>query len=77
MVTTMITRDHEQYKLLILHQVSGMMYRGDGTEGGFNTKVVTTKRRCIPVAQINDLSGMTDQHSHALRYSLWKATRYQ
>ena len=30
------------------------------------TKVVTTKRPCIPVAQINGLSGMTDQHSHAL-----------
>ena len=31
------------------------------------TKVVTTKRACIQVAQINGLSGMTDQHSHALK----------
>ena len=31
------------------------------------TKVVTTKRACIPVAQINGLSGMTDRHSHALK----------
>ena len=30
------------------------------------TKVVTTKRPCIPVALIKSLSGMTDPYSHAL-----------
>ena len=27
--------------------------------------IMVTKRSCIPVAQINGLSGMTDRHSHA------------
>ena len=42
------------------------------------TKVVitmVTKRLCIPVAQINGLSGMhdvhSDQHSHAHSSNLW------
>ena len=42
------------------------------------TKVVTTmitKRPCIPVAQINDLSGMTDRHSHVLKIFIMIATR--
>ena len=30
------------------------MYSGDGTQGGFNIKVVTTKRPCIPVAPLRD-----------------------
>ena len=29
--------------------------------------MVTTKRTCIPVPQINGLLGMTDRHSHALK----------
>ena len=27
--------------------------------------IIVTKRSCIPVAQVNGLSGMTDQHSYA------------
>ena len=42
------------------------------------TKVVTTmitKRPCIPVAQINGLSGMTDRHSHTLKIFIMVAKR--
>ena len=39
------------------------------------TKVVTTKRPCIPIAQINSLSGMTDRHSHALKIFIMVTTR--
>ena len=41
------------------------------------TKVVTTKRPCIPIAQINmySLSGMTDRHSHVLKIFIMVATR--
>ena len=42
------------------------------------TKVVITmitKRPCMPVAQINDLSWMTDRHSHALKIFIIVATR--
>ena len=48
------------------------MYGGGGWHSGWIlilkiTKVVTTTKPCIPVAQINGLSGMTDRHSHALK----------
>ena len=38
-----------------------------------------TKRPCIPVAQINGLSGMTDRHSyaHTLKIFIMVATRFQ
>ena len=29
--------------------------------------IVVIKRACIPIAQINGLSGMIDRHSHALK----------
>ena len=58
---------------------SVVMYRGDDTQVLKITKVVTTmvtKRPCIPVTQINGISGMTyiqiDIHTLILlRYSLW------
>ena len=48
----------------------------------FTIKVVTTmitKRPCIPVAQINDLSGMTDRHSyaHTSKIFIMVATKFQ
>ena len=58
---------------------SVVMYRGNDTQVLKITKVVTTmvtKRPCIPIARINDFSGVTyiqiDIHMHILLgYSLW------
>ena len=40
---------------------------------------MTTMRPCMPVAQINGLSGMTDQHSyaHTSKIFIMVATRFQ
>ena len=55
---------------------------GDGTQGILTIKItevvitMVTKRSCIPIARINDFSGVTyiqiDIHMHILiGYSLW------
>ena len=40
--------------------------------------IMVTKRLCIPVAQINGLSGVTGRHSHAhSKIFIMVATRFQ
>ena len=63
---------------------SVVMYRGDDTQVLKITKVVTTmvtKRPCIPVTQINGISGMTyiqiDIHTHSSKIFIMVAMRFQ
>ena len=62
---------------------SVVMYRGDDTQVLKITKVVTTmvtKRPCMPVTQINDISGMTyiqiDIHTHSSKIFIIVATKF-